>query len=257
MKATTRRSGSAVFLLGLLLIGTFAAGRSVWASSISTCGSGDCTWSISVDGSVVMTGMYMADADGNIVLSNPPGEIQGDGYTVSLNSMNGNIDPLLGFGLGATNSSGSVKTFAFAFSLPIGGLTGSIDTVAQLGTTLTAFTVNGGNVFPTSGVGKIVDSQDIRLSPFSSIDKGVDIGAGLSTNSQGTVQSIENATGSINLIGGYDTMSVIVAFGLTNDTGVGFSGYVQQTPVPVPAAVWLFATGLLGLVGISRRQKLV
>jgi hypothetical protein len=26
-------------------------------------------------------------------------------------------------------------------------------------------------------------------------------------------------------------------------------------PVPVPAAVWLFASGLLGLVGIARRKK--
>jgi hypothetical protein len=25
--------------------------------------------------------------------------------------------------------------------------------------------------------------------------------------------------------------------------------------VPVPAAVWLFASGLLGLVGIARRRK--
>lgn len=30
---------------------------------------------------------------------------------------------------------------------------------------------------------------------------------------------------------------------------------VQQTVVPVPAAVWLFGSGLLGLVGIARRKK--
>lgn len=27
------------------------------------------------------------------------------------------------------------------------------------------------------------------------------------------------------------------------------------TPVPLPAAVWLFATGLLGLIGVARRKK--
>lgn len=29
----------------------------------------------------------------------------------------------------------------------------------------------------------------------------------------------------------------------------------SMSPVPVPAAVWLFASGLLGLIGISRRKK--
>ena len=58
------------------------------------------------------------------------------------------------------------------------------------------------------------------------------------------------------LEGPFDLMSVTVAFGLTDQTGVGFSGFVeQQTVVPVPAAVWLFGSGLLGLVGMARRKK--
>lgn len=33
----------------------------------------------------------------------------------------------------------------------------------------------------------------------------------------------------------------------------GFRTYIQ--PVPVPAAIWLFGSGLLGIVGIARRKK--
>ncbi len=86
------------------------------------------------------------------------------------------------------------------------------------------------------------------------MDKGVDIGAGLSLLGQGTATNIENATGSINSGGPFDLMSVTVAFGLTDQTGVGFSGFVEQTVVPVPAAVWLFGSGLIGLFGIARRK---
>lgn len=243
------------YILALILALTLTAGKAAWANTLSACTQDTCTWEISVDGQAVMDGMYTADPDTGDISFGGTGIISGDGYTVSLDSMNGNIDPVLGFGLGATNTSGSPLTFAFAFSLPLGGLTGAIDTVAQLGTTLTAFTSNGGSVFATSGGGMIVDSQDIRVSPFSSVDKGVDIGAGLSIGSQGGVVNNESATSSINLVGGYDIMSVTVAFGLTDQTGVGFSGFVEQTPVPVPAAVWLFGSGLLGLVGIARRKK--
>ena len=29
----------------------------------------------------------------------------------------------------------------------------------------------------------------------------------------------------------------------------------QTSPVPVPAAVWLFGSGLIGLIGVARRKK--
>ena len=34
-----------------------------------------------------------------------------------------------------------------------------------------------------------------------------------------------------------------------------FSGDVVNQPVPIPAAVWLFGSGLLGLVGVARRRS--
>lgn len=34
-----------------------------------------------------------------------------------------------------------------------------------------------------------------------------------------------------------------------------FNGQLFYSPVPVPAAVWLFGSGLLGLIGVARRKK--
>jgi len=50
--------------------------------------------------------------------------------------------------------------------------------------------------------------------------------------------------------------------GLTNSSGAVTSGWfgggttvVPPSDVPVPAAVWLFGSGLMGLVGIARRRR--
>jgi len=249
------RALKCINLLALSLIVAVIPFRAAWAGLVTGCTPETCTWEISVDGNSMMSGMYMADPDtGDIILADPV-VVSGSGFTVSLEEMNGNIDPILGFSLSASNTSGVAKTFSFAFSLPMGGLPVPISTYAEMGTTLTALTDNGGSVFATLGGGNIVDSQDIVINPYLSVDKGVDIGAGLSTNSKGTVLNFENASGFISSGGPYDLMSVTVAFGLTDQTSVGMTGFVEQTAVPVPAAVWLFASGLIGLAGVARRRK--
>ena len=43
---------------------------------------------------------------------------------------------------------------------------------------------------------------------------------------------------------------------VSGDEGTGPHGWaVRAGDVPVPAAVWLFGSGLLGLIGIARRKK--
>jgi hypothetical protein len=41
----------------------------------------------------------------------------------------------------------------------------------------------------------------------------------------------------------------------TSPRGFGFANITYETPVPIPGAVWLLGTGLLGLVAIRRRHK--
>ncbi len=38
-------------------------------------------------------------------------------------------------------------------------------------------------------------------------------------------------------------------------TSAYFAGSMPASPVPVPAAVWLFGSGLLGLIGVARRNR--
>lgn len=58
------------------------------------------------------------------------------------------------------------------------------------------------------------------------------------------------------LTGSYDQMRLTIGDGYTSDSAVAsFVGTYNTTVVPVPAAVWLFGSGLIGLVGLMRRRK--
>jgi hypothetical protein len=62
----------------------------------------------------------------------------------------------------------------------------------------------------------------------------------------------------VNNSGTGPTVGVTQVLGQTvtaNDLLLEADGYVNLTAVPIPAAVWLFGSGLLGLVGIARRKK--
>ena len=47
----------------------------------------------------------------------------------------------------------------------------------------------------------------------------------------------------------------IRGIGMIDGAFPGFNANFDFTPVPIPAAVWLFGSGLLGLVGVARRRK--
>lgn len=46
-----------------------------------------------------------------------------------------------------------------------------------------------------------------------------------------------------------------LGLGMVDGPFPGFSANFDMTAVPVPAAVWLFGSGLIGLAGVARRRK--
>ncbi|MEN8107819.1 MAG: hypothetical protein ABFS22_07420 [Pseudomonadota bacterium] len=65
-----------------------------------------------------------------------------------------------------------------------------------------------------------------------------------------------SAYADLNSLPGVDTVVVTVIADSADPTVEGFPyASFQRVVVPVPAAVWLFASGLLGLIGISRKKK--
>ena len=58
---------------------------------------------------------------------------------------------------------------------------------------------------------------------------------------------------------GFQTTEDVLGTAFNNFNGASFTSFkydvVTSTVVPVPAAVWLFGSGLLGLVGVARRNQ--
>lgn len=53
----------------------------------------------------------------------------------------------------------------------------------------------------------------------------------------------------------YDTDDDLTHLMSTEDTQGFYGHYLVMTSVPIPPAIWLFGSGLLGLVGIARRKQ--
>jgi hypothetical protein len=178
----------------------------------------------------------------------------GNGSWVAINSLYGNADPILGFAVAAgTGATGS--TYSFTFNLPI-ALSGPIDASSKVSYSLTGTSAAGASISPLLGP-KIVSAREVDTSvpPLPPLNKGVDVGdafffAGVNSLGSPTYTANASLTGDL----AYDLMSVTIAFALSAQSNVGVSGFVQQTPVPLPAAFWLLGSSLLALVGVARRR---
>lgn len=220
------------------------------------CDNGGCDWSVSADNVEVASGTYTIDSEtGDISLGSTGNIDAGDGAYVNLGGLWGNADPILGFNASAgTGALG--KTFAFNFSLPI-ALSGPINANSSVSYSLTSLTAAGAQITPLFGKVAIAQEVDTSVGGIGVLNKGVDVGdtfffvGGPQTQNSPVYTASNSFAGNL----AYDLMSVTIAFGLSANSQVGLSGFVQQVQVvPVPAAVWLFGSAL-GLLGVARRRS--
>lgn len=111
-------------------------------------------------------------------------------------------------------------------------------------------------------VGSFVDFNDFAFNPLT---PGTQLWSFSFTKlysfSMSTLTAVSRTTNTVSLEGtgiasitGFDDTAA--NFSLTlNQNGQALSFSSSASAVPVPAAVWLFGTGLVGLIGIARRKN--
>lgn len=243
----------------LLAVGTCVA-ASVFASSMASaapvtlqvCSGSDC-WngSYQIDDGVVVdwTGVETLTNGNNVNVDQWEQSRQLDisDWTMSMDS-----DPYVSNNFTVTNFTSSTQVYSLTATI---GVTPAIPNGLMRGTLGYSLTDNngGGATLSTSGASiytGLIDGGSARTlwDPSTSFS---------------TTPTNPTVTG--NTAFGYPTREVApqsidsdiginITFSLTAGDSVSFTSLFDVVPVPVPAAVWLFGSGLLGLIGIARRR---
>jgi len=108
------------------------------------------------------------------------------------------------------------------------------------------FITSASAIQPISVTGNNVDSYDtLNLATTDIQDINGILGSNTLTFASYARQIQASSEGEISIIIGSESTPVASGFA------------IELAPVPIPAAAWLFGSGLIGLVGIARRKKVV
>jgi len=128
-------------------------------------------------------------------------------------------------------------------------------TLNTASTIVTSFDLSGTMIFGVDGFLNPTSTLDITFyTIFGDFTTNMVFADGQVCCS-GTNPPNSFSDGLISLWGVNQTPQLASAWTGQNGEVLGLDLRLQLTPVPVPAAVWLFGSGLLGLVGVARRSK--
>jgi hypothetical protein len=165
-----------------------------------------------------------------------------------------NPDPVINSTLTVINKTDNTETFNILFTLPVGS---SFAPGIKSGSmSATAFDFNG-NGFPADGTLGLTNIDwngqidGANALPMSTVD--INCGPG-SPGCTGSIGLLSN--GPLSHPAGVSTsIGIHLVFDLTAGDKATFINHFEVVPVPIPAAVWLFGSGLLGLGAFARRRQ--
>lgn len=215
------------------------------------------------------------DASANRVFDFSTGgtsNVEGDTYQYSGSATNSawdfgwmlqaNADPFISGNLTFTNTTASTQTFNVVLALPTVNITGSVDETASLDFILSDangdssatldFSQWHGLINPLPPVPTVLDLLLLGSSTYNCSGSGpgcLAIQSPLIASQ--THSEIDHVGNSI------DSIGIHIRFDLSAGDSVSLNTRweVTPSPVPVPAAVWLFGSGLIGLFATARRKK--
>lgn len=189
--------------------------------------------------------------------SNTPYTTNPDGtfnYTNSLNNgtwgftwdIKVDPDPLISASLAITNNTSTTKHFDLLFTLPVGSSFPSPALKSgSLGATFQDLNLSGAATLSNISWFGTIDGVN-AMSLFS---------GDFSCGGAGCVGNILPVSdGPLASAGVNTNIGLHLAFDLTAGDRANFTTSFEVVPVPLPAAVWLLGSGLLGLVGFARRR---
>ena len=183
-----------------------------------------------------------------------------------------NLDPTDGCG-----GSGTVGCFSFSPGNSIqitsgtangfaGGISGTfgVGTITSAGSVETAMVSGTGVLSIFDGVFTLTADLDwVDIATFGTAGNFNSTGTANLSNivyggTNGDLAALLNAGSGVNTATFQFTTPTSLTELFTTNTAVtstSFSGSITPTVVPVPAAVWLFGSGLLGLIGAGARKR--